>query len=87
MKFAVSHLVFVLVFVGALKKYHEVNAALPERVVVYRDGVGDGQVCVAPISAHCLQDFLSYQWWLNMRYHNFMKHSRKSVAPTSREIW
>nr|BCS90542.1 piwi protein [Cladonema pacificum] len=29
---------------SALKKYHEINNALPERIIVYRDGVGDGQV-------------------------------------------
>lgn len=28
----------------ALRKYHEVNGALPERIVVFRDGVGDGQL-------------------------------------------
>jgi len=28
----------------ALRRYHEVNAELPKYVVVYRDGVGDGQV-------------------------------------------
>lgn len=28
----------------ALRKYHEVNGGLPDRIVVYRDGVGDGQV-------------------------------------------
>ena len=30
--------------VAALKKYHEVNRTLPERIVIYRDGVGDGQL-------------------------------------------
>jgi len=29
---------------AALKKYHEINQALPDRIVVYRDGVGDGQL-------------------------------------------
>lgn len=29
---------------AALKKYHEVNGALPDRIIVYRDGVGDGQL-------------------------------------------
>lgn len=29
---------------GALEKYHEVNGTLPERIIVYRDGVGDGQL-------------------------------------------
>lgn len=30
--------------VGALEKYHEVNGVLPERIIVFRDGVGDGQL-------------------------------------------
>ena len=34
----------ITIFVGALEKYHEVNGQLPERIVVYRDGVGDGQL-------------------------------------------
>ena len=29
---------------NALQTYKEVNGALPERIIVYRDGVGDGQV-------------------------------------------
>lgn len=30
--------------VSSLKKYHEINHTLPDRIVVYRDGVGDGQL-------------------------------------------
>jgi aubergine-like protein len=29
---------------AALKNYHDINKCLPERILVYRDGVGDGQV-------------------------------------------
>ncbi|XP_059156586.1 piwi-like protein 1 [Physella acuta] len=29
---------------GALQKYHEVNGALPQKIILYRDGVGDGQL-------------------------------------------
>lgn len=29
---------------GALKKYYEVNKTFPTKVIVYRDGVGDGQL-------------------------------------------
>jgi aubergine-like protein len=29
---------------NALKKYHDVNGELPDPVIVYRDGVGDGQL-------------------------------------------
>jgi len=30
--------------ISALKKYNEVNGELPEPIIVYRDGVGDGQI-------------------------------------------
>ncbi|XP_034354797.1 piwi-like protein 2 [Arvicanthis niloticus] len=33
-----------LCLVGSLKKYYEVNHCLPEKIVVYRDGVSDGQL-------------------------------------------
>lgn len=29
---------------AALKNYHQINGCLPERIMVYRDGVGDGQL-------------------------------------------
>ncbi|CAL1531948.1 unnamed protein product [Lymnaea stagnalis] len=29
---------------GALKKYHSVNGALPRKIILFRDGVGDGQL-------------------------------------------
>jgi len=31
-------------FIDCLKKFHEVNKALPDRIIVFRDGVGDGQM-------------------------------------------
>ncbi|BFZ03166.1 hypothetical protein BsWGS_06204 [Bradybaena similaris] len=31
---------------NALKKYHSVNHCLPDKIVIYRDGVGDGQLNV-----------------------------------------
>jgi len=33
-----------VLFPDALRKYHEINGYLPERIIVFRDGVGDGQV-------------------------------------------
>jgi len=30
--------------VTALRKYNDVNGHLPERIIIYRDGVGDGQI-------------------------------------------
>ena len=29
---------------AALRKYSEINNDLPERIIIYRDGVGDGQL-------------------------------------------
>lgn len=29
---------------NALKKFHEINDGLPDKIIVYRDGVGDGQI-------------------------------------------
>ncbi|KAI8735952.1 piwi protein 1 [Biomphalaria glabrata] len=29
---------------AALRKYHDVNKALPQKIILYRDGVGDGQL-------------------------------------------
>ena len=34
---------------AALRKFAEVNGSLPERIMVYRDGVGDGQVRVRAV--------------------------------------
>lgn len=31
-------------FAGALNKWYKCNHSLPARVIVYRDGVGDGQL-------------------------------------------
>jgi len=33
-------------FTSALKKYHDDNHCLPEKIIVFRDGVGDGQMQV-----------------------------------------
>jgi aubergine-like protein len=35
---------FAINFKAGLKAYHETNGALPERVIVFRDGVGDGMI-------------------------------------------
>lgn len=33
-------------FTSALRKYHEENHSLPEKIIVFRDGVGDGQLSI-----------------------------------------
>ncbi|CAL1300079.1 unnamed protein product [Larinioides sclopetarius] len=35
-----------MLFISALRKYFEVNHRLPEKIILYRDGVGDGQLDV-----------------------------------------
>ena len=42
-------------FTGALTKYHEINHSLPEKIIVYRDGVGDGQLDA--VAGHEVQQF------------------------------
>lgn len=44
-----NHRTFVLLsakncFAGALKDYYKFNKCFPSRIIVYRDGVGDGQL-------------------------------------------
>ncbi|KAM4675853.1 piwi-like protein 2 [Discoglossus pictus] len=51
--------------VSALQKYFEVNHRLPEKIVVYRDGVSDGQLCTVesyeiPQLQTCFQTFDNY---------------------------
>ena len=29
---------------AALRQYNQINGALPEKIIIYRDGVGDGQL-------------------------------------------
>lgn len=35
-----------LFLIDALKEYENVNKSLPDRIIIYRDGVGDGQLDV-----------------------------------------
>ncbi|XP_044132910.1 piwi-like protein 2 [Bufo gargarizans] len=54
-----------LCLVGALQKFYEVNHVLPEKIVVYRDGVSDGQMPVVqnyevPQLQTCLGTFQGY---------------------------
>ncbi|XP_075714984.1 piwi-like protein 2 isoform X2 [Rhinoderma darwinii] len=54
-----------LCLVGALQKFHEVNHVLPEKIVVYRDGVSDGQLDVVqnyeiPQLQTCFSTFENY---------------------------
>nr|XP_058145769.1 piwi-like protein 2 isoform X2 [Dasypus novemcinctus] len=54
-----------LCLVGALKKFYEVNHCLPEKIVVYRDGVSDGQLKTVasyeiPQLQKCFEAFENY---------------------------
>ncbi|KAM4749116.1 piwi-like protein 2 [Rhinophrynus dorsalis] len=51
--------------VAALQKFYEVNHCLPDKIVVYRDGVSDGQLCTVesyeiPQLQTCFQTFENY---------------------------
>ncbi|XP_075063228.1 piwi-like protein 2 [Mixophyes fleayi] len=54
-----------LCLVAALQKFHEVNHVLPEKIVVYRDGVSDGQLSAVvnyeiPQLQTCFSTFENY---------------------------
>uniref|UniRef100_A0A3Q2WLT8 Piwi-like protein 2 n=1 Tax=Haplochromis burtoni TaxID=8153 RepID=A0A3Q2WLT8_HAPBU len=57
---------FRVCLLAALQKYYEVNHNLPEKIVVYRDGVSDGQLKMVeqyeiPQLIKCFETFPSYE--------------------------
>nr|ASW22511.1 piwi2 [Nematostella vectensis] len=44
-----------MLLIKGIRKWHDVNNALPERIIVYRDGVGDGQLKV--VAGYEVQQF------------------------------
>ncbi|XP_056135759.1 piwi-like protein 2 [Lampris incognitus] len=57
---------FQVCLLAALQKYYEVNHYLPEKIVVYRDGVSDGQLKIVelyeiPQLLKCFQTFPNYE--------------------------
>ncbi|KAM9858163.1 piwi-like protein 2 [Aulostomus maculatus] len=57
---------FRVCLLAALQKYHEVNHNLPEKIVVYRDGVSDGQLSMVeqyeiPQLIKCFETFPGYE--------------------------
>ncbi|XP_020486749.1 piwi-like protein 2 isoform X1 [Labrus bergylta] len=57
---------FRVCLLAALQKYYEVNHNLPEKIVVYRDGVSDGQLRMVeqyeiPQLIKCFETFPSYE--------------------------
>uniref|UniRef100_A0A3Q3XAQ2 Piwi-like protein 2 n=1 Tax=Mola mola TaxID=94237 RepID=A0A3Q3XAQ2_MOLML len=53
-------------FLAALQKYYDVNHTLPEKIVVYRDGVSEGQLKMVeqfeiPQLIKCFETFSSYE--------------------------
>ncbi|XP_068616993.1 piwi-like protein 2 [Brachionichthys hirsutus] len=57
---------FKVCFLAALQKYYEVNHHLPDKIVVYRDGVSDGQLKTVelyeiPQLIECFETFPSYE--------------------------
>ncbi|XP_056889498.1 piwi-like protein 2 [Takifugu flavidus] len=56
---------FRICFVAALQKYYEVNHNLPDKIVVYRDGVSEGQLSLVeqfeiPQLIKCFNNFPNY---------------------------
>ncbi|KAE8291705.1 Piwi-like protein 2 [Larimichthys crocea] len=57
---------FRVCFLAALQKYYKVNHNLPEKIVVYRDGVSDGQLSMVeqyeiPQLIKCFEKFPKYE--------------------------
>ncbi|XP_021166031.2 piwi-like protein 2 [Fundulus heteroclitus] len=57
---------FRVCLLAALQKYHEINHNLPEKIVVYRDGVSDGQLKMVeeyeiPQLIKCFETFPNYE--------------------------
>ncbi|KAG8011711.1 Piwi-like protein 2 [Nibea albiflora] len=57
---------FRVCFLAALQKYYKVNHNLPEKIVVYRDGVSDGQLSMVeqyeiPQLIKCFEKFPEYE--------------------------
>ncbi|XP_057702845.1 piwi-like protein 2 isoform X1 [Corythoichthys intestinalis] len=57
---------FTICLLDALHKYHEVNHHMPEKIVVYRDGVSDSQMKMIeqyeiPQLIKCFESFPSYE--------------------------
>uniref|UniRef100_A0A087Y2F3 Piwi-like protein 2 n=1 Tax=Poecilia formosa TaxID=48698 RepID=A0A087Y2F3_POEFO len=57
---------FRVCLLAALQKYHEINHNLPEKIVVYRDGVSDGQLKMVeqyeiPQLIKCFETFPRYE--------------------------
>lgn len=52
-----------MLFLAALRKYQEINSTLPDRIIIFRDGVGDGQLqyVVEHEVSQLLQSFKSIQ--------------------------
>ncbi|XP_047674945.1 piwi-like protein 2 isoform X3 [Tachysurus fulvidraco] len=57
---------FRVCFLAALQKYYEVNHSFPEKIVVYRDGVSDGELKAVelyeiPQVLNCFKTFPNYE--------------------------
>ncbi|XP_015235143.1 PREDICTED: piwi-like protein 2 [Cyprinodon variegatus] len=57
---------FTVCLVAALQRYHEINHTLPEKIVVYRDGVSDSQLKLVeqyeiPQVIRCFETFPAYE--------------------------
>ena len=74
LNFAVSLGYFWCFFLptAALRRYNEINQTLPDRIIVYRDGVGDGQL--AAVFEHEVKQFMECFKSVGFQVHSEKAH-------------
>ena len=61
-----------------LRKYNDINGSLPSRIILYRDGVGDGQIPY--VVEHEVKAIKVRQSWLPLCIFLVIKHSPRTVS-------
>ena len=61
-----------------LRKYNDLNGHLPSRIILYRDGVGDGQINY--VVEHEVKAIKVRQSWLPLCIFLVIKHSPRTVS-------
>ena len=61
-----------------LRKYNDINGSLPSRIILYRDGVGDGQIPY--VVEHEVKAIKVSQSWLPLCIFLVIKHFPRTVS-------
>ena len=61
-----------------LRKYNDINGSLPSRIILYRDGVGDGQIPY--VVEHEVKAIKVRQSWLPLCIFLVIKHFPRTVS-------